>query len=163
LKTDYRIGFGYDVHALAHNRKLMLGGIEVPFDRGLEGHSDADVLLHAIADALLGALALGDIGRHFPDSDKRYKDADSRILLTDVYAQIKSKGYRLANLDSTIAAQRPKLAGFIDQMRASIADILECGIDRISIKATTTEKLGFVGLEEGIEAFASVLLQSADD
>lgn len=154
-----RIGTGYDVHAFAEGRKLIVGGVEIPHEKGLLGHSDADVLLHAISDALLGALALGDIGKHFPDTDPAFKGADSRLLLKHVYKLIKEKGYELCNLDTTVAMQRPKLAPYILQMREVIAGLLECSIDQISVKATTTEKMGFVGRQEGAEASATVLLQ----
>lgn len=154
-----RIGTGYDVHAFAEGRKLIVGGVEIPHEKGLLGHSDADVLLHAISDALLGALALGDIGKHFPDTDPAFKGADSRLLLKHVYKLIKEKGYELCNLDTTVAMQRPKLAPYILQMREVIAGLLECSIDQVSVKATTTEKMGFVGRQEGAEASATVLLQ----
>jgi 2-C-methyl-D-erythritol 2,4-cyclodiphosphate synthase len=154
----FRIGIGYDVHAFAKNRKLILGGVEIPYEEGLEGHSDADVLLHAIADALLGALSLGDIGQHFPDTDPKYKNADSKILLSEVYLLIKEKGYILGNLDAVIALQKPKLAPYIEKMKDVISKILNSQPDMISIKATTAEKLGFVGREEGAEATAVVLV-----
>lgn len=153
-----RIGFGYDVHAFTDGRKLIIGGIEIPYEKGLAGHSDADVLLHAIADALLGALSLGDIGQHFPDTDLKYKDADSKILLSEVYKLIINKGYILGNLDAVVALQKPKLAPHINYMKVTIAGILNCNPDQISIKATTTEKLGFIGREEGVEATAVVLV-----
>jgi 2-C-methyl-D-erythritol 2,4-cyclodiphosphate synthase len=153
-----RIGFGYDVHAFTDGRKLIIGGIEIPYEKGLAGHSDADVLLHAIADALLGALSLGDIGHHFPDTDPKYKDADSKILLSEVYKLIINRGYVLGNLDAVIALQKPKLAPHINYMKVTIARILNCNPDQISIKATTTEKLGFIGKGEGIEATAVVLV-----
>lgn len=146
------------MHAFAPDRKLILGGIEIPFRKGLLGHSDADVLLHAIADALLGALALGDIGQLFPDTDDRYKNADSVLLLRTVYSIVKEKNYSLVNLDSVIAMQQPKIAPFIPQMRKRIAEIFETEIECVSVKATTTEKLGFVGREEGVSAWATVLL-----
>ena len=158
MKNNLRIGNGYDVHAFAPNRKLIIGGIEIPHDKGLTGHSDADVLLHAIADALLGALALGDIGKHFPDTSNDFKDADSAELLKKVLALIKEKGYVIGNLDSVIAMQVPKLAPFVSKIRERIAEILETGIENVSVKATTTEKLGFVGREEGVSAWATVLL-----
>jgi 2-C-methyl-D-erythritol 2,4-cyclodiphosphate synthase len=157
-KLKFRTGFGYDVHAFAQNRKLIIGGVEIPFDRGLLGHSDADVLLHAIADALLGSLALGDIGKHFPDNDPAYKNADSLKLLSHVYSLVEEKGYILANVDATVALQKPKLAPFIDKMRANIAGVLKSGADQVSVKATTTEKLGFVGNQEGAAAYATVLI-----
>lgn len=156
---NMRIGIGYDVHQLKEGRKLILGGIEVPHHLGLLGHSDADVLLHAISDSLLGALALGDIGKHFPDTDARYKDADSKVLLKEVYKLIQDEGYELVNLDTVIMAERPKLRGYIDLMRESIAEILSCALNQVSIKATTTERLGFVGKEEGIAAQAICLLE----
>lgn len=156
---NMRIGIGYDVHQLKEGRKLILGGIEVPHHLGLLGHSDADVLLHAISDSLLGALALGDIGKHFPDTDLRYKDADSKVLLKEVYKLIQDEGYELVNLDTVIMAERPKLRGYIDFMRESIAEILSCSLNQVSVKATTTERLGFVGKEEGIAAQAICLLE----
>lgn len=157
--TLIRIGQGFDIHQLQEGRKLIIGGIDIPHEKGLLGHSDADVLLHAITDACLGALALGDIGKHFPDTDAAFKDADSRELLRQVWTLIKEKGYRLGNLDSTIIAQRPKMAPYIQSMRESVAELLEAGVSQINIKATTGEKLGFVGREEGIAAQAVVLLE----
>lgn len=154
-----RIGHGYDVHCLVEGRKLILGGVEVPWEKGLLGHSDADVLLHAISDAILGAVAEGDIGRHFPDTDPRYKGADSLKLLGHVMQLATSKGYSLGNLDATIVAQRPKLAPHIPRMRENIAVVLNADIDRINVKATTTEELGFAGRGEGIAAYAVVLLE----
>jgi 2-C-methyl-D-erythritol 2,4-cyclodiphosphate synthase len=154
----YRTGVGFDVHAFAGDRNLVIGGIEIPFEKGLTGHSDADVLLHAITDALLGALALGDIGKHFPDTDEKFKNSDSTIFLESSYNLIKGKGYKIGNVDSVIALQKPKLAQYILQMQTKIASILEVEPDQISIKATTTEKLGFIGREEGIAAFATVLI-----
>ena len=153
-----RIGFGYDVHAFSKDRKLILGGVDVPHDMGLLGHSDADVLVHAIMDALLGAAALGDIGKHFPDTDPKYKGADSLKLLTFVGNTLKENNYTISNIDSTIVAQAPKLAPFIDTMRQNIKDALGIDINQVSIKATTTEKLGFEGRKEGISAFATVLI-----
>lgn len=138
-----RIGHGYDVHRLVENRKLILGGVEIPFERGLLGHSDADVLLHAISDALLGAVALGDIGKHFPDTDPRYAGADSMLLLKEVVQFVRNEGYQVGNLDATILCQRPKLAGFIAAMRENIAACCEIPVSDVSIKATTEEKLGF--------------------
>jgi len=158
MRVPFRTGFGYDVHAFAPNRKLIVGGVEIPNDRGLAGHSDADVLLHAISDALLGAVALGDIGKHFPDTDPNYKDADSKLLLKEVYRLVKKEGYLLANVDSTIAAQKPKMAQYIDEMRSVIAGLLDSDISQVAVKATTTEKLGFVGEAKGIAAYASVLV-----
>lgn len=154
----YRIGYGYDVHEFSDNRKLIIGGIEIPYEKGLIGHSDADVLLHAICDALLGALALGDIGMHFPNTDPKFKDADSKLLLKHVYDLILSNNCIINNIDSTILLEKPKLAQFIPQMRKVIAEILNIGLEQISIKATTTEGLGFVGREEGCAANAVVLL-----
>lgn len=158
-----RIGYGFDIHQLVEGRKLILGGMEIPFEKGLLGHSDADVLLHAITDALLGALALGDIGKHFPDTDPKFKDADSRVLLRHCYKLILDKGYELANLDATVVAQRPKLIGFIPEIRATIATDLGVETDQVSVKATTSEKLGFVGREEGISATAVVLIQKKEN
>jgi 2-C-methyl-D-erythritol 2,4-cyclodiphosphate synthase len=153
-----RIGHGYDVHRLAEGRKLILGGVDIPWEKGLLGHSDADVLLHAVADAILGAIAEGDIGRHFPDTDPRYKGADSLKLLSHVMALAAARGYRLGNLDATVVAQRPKLAPHIQEMRANIAAALDAVVDRVNVKATTTEELGFTGRGEGIAAYAVVLL-----
>lgn len=158
MSIQFRIGQGFDVHAFAEGRKLILGGVEIPFSKGLLGHSDADVLLHAISDALLGALALGDIGKHFPDTDENYKDADSKKLLEQVYNLVKEKGYLLGNVDTVIIAQKPKLINFIPEMQKKIAAIFGAEVDQISIKATTTEKLGFTGREEGIASMATVLL-----
>ena len=155
-----RIGYGYDVHQLAAGEDLVIGGLTIPYEKGSVGHSDADVLLHVICDALLGALALGDIGTHFPDTDPAYKGIDSKILLRDTWALVQAKGYGLANVDSTVCLQRPKLKPHIPAMRACIADILGVDVGRIGIKATTTEKLGFVGLEEGVSAHAEVLLEA---
>lgn len=153
-----RIGNGYDVHSFAEGRKLILGGVNIPHDKGLLGHSDADVLIHAIMDALLGSLALGDIGKHFPDTEGEFKDISSMILLKKVNEIIKSEGYKVINIDSIIVAQKPKLMKFIPEMRRNIADCLETDIENISIKATTTEKLGFEGREEGISSYAVCLL-----
>jgi len=146
------------VHAFAENRKLIIGGIEIPFRKGLAGHSDADVLLHAITDALLGAVALGDIGQHFPDSDEKFRGADSKLLLKRAYQFVKNEKYKLVNLDAVIALENPKLSPFIQKIRESIAKILESKIEQVSVKATTSEKLGFIGREEGIAAFATVLV-----
>lgn len=156
----YRIGTGYDVHRIAEGRKCMIGGVEIPHDKGLLGHSDADVLLHAIMDAMLGALALGDIGKHFPDNDGQYKNIDSKILLKKVYELIKAEGYEMNNIDSTVICEQPKLKDHIDKMRQTIADILQTDVNNISVKATTTEKLGFEGRGEGIAAEAVVMLRS---
>ncbi len=156
-----RIGMGYDVHQLAPNRKLILGGVEIPYHLGLIGHSDADVLLHAITDALIGALALGDIGKLFPDTDNQYAGIDSRILLKRVWQIIKDKGYHIGNIDSTICAQKPKLQAYIPQMRYNIAQDLECSLDDVSVKATTEERMGISGSEKGMTAYAVVLLEKA--
>lgn len=156
----FRIGQGFDVHRLVADRELWLCGVRIDHDLGLLGHSDADVALHALCDALLGALALGDIGKHFPDSDPAYKGIDSKILLQHTYQLIRSHGYALVNCDITICAERPKLRPHIDRMRSVIAEILETGPERVSVKATTTERLGFTGREEGISAYAVVLLQA---
>jgi len=153
-----RIGYGYDVHQLAEDRELILGGVRIPFHKGLKGHSDADVLLHAITDSLLGALALGDIGAHFPDDDPAFKNADSRKLLRKSFELISEKGYRLGNLDATIIAEKPKLRSYIDLMRANIADDLQCDVEQISVKATTSERMGFVGAGKGMAAHAVALL-----
>ena len=158
MNNEFRIGSGFDVHAFADGRKLIIGGVEIPFERGLLGHSDADVLLHAVCDALLGALALGDIGQHFPDTDNQYKNADSRILLQRVYGMVKDEGYKLGNLDAVVAMQKPKIAPFIPEIRENIAKDLDAAINQISIKATTTERLGFIGREEGVSALATVLV-----
>ncbi|MGI1822985.1 2-C-methyl-D-erythritol 2,4-cyclodiphosphate synthase [Exiguobacterium sp. TRN 1102] len=156
-----RIGQGFDVHAFAEGRPLILGGIEIPHERGLLGHSDADVLLHTIADAALGAIAAGDIGKHFPDTDPEFKDADSKVLLRHVWQLVKDQGYVLGNVDATVMAQRPKLRPYIDEMRAVIAELLDADIEQVNVKATTTEKLGFTGREEGIAAQAVILLNRA--
>ncbi|SDS56206.1 2-C-methyl-D-erythritol 2,4-cyclodiphosphate synthase [Paenibacillaceae bacterium GAS479] len=153
-----RIGQGFDVHQLVEGRPCIIGGVTIPYEKGLLGHSDADVLLHTIADALLGALALGDIGKHFPDTDPAFKDADSLKLLEHVWALIKERGYRLGNLDCTIIAQAPKMAPYIPAMAAIIAQALEATQDQVNVKATTTEKLGFPGRGEGIAAQAVVCL-----
>jgi len=158
LNNEFRTGIGFDVHAFADNRKLMIGGVEIPYEKGLLGHSDADVLIHAICDALLGSLALGDIGLHFPDTDAQFKNADSRVLLKKVYELIKKEGYVLGNIDAVIAMQKPKILPFVNEMRKRIAEDLNSEINQVSIKATTTEKLGFVGREEGVSAFATVLI-----
>ena len=153
-----RIGEGYDVHRLTEGRRLVLGGVEIPWEKGLLGHSDADAALHALCDALLGALALGDIGQHFPDSDERWRGADSLERLKAVYAMVRKRGYVLGNADVTVIAQRPKLATYISLMRERIAAALDTGADNISVKATTEEGLGFTGRGEGIAARAVVLL-----
>lgn len=154
-----RIGIGYDVHKLVFGRDLILGGEKIPFEKGLLGHSDADVLIHAVMDSILGALAMRDIGFHFPDTDDAYKDIDSKLLLKKVDNIMKEKGYCIVNIDSVIMAQKPKLQNYIDKMRENISDILNIDKDQISIKATTTEKLGFIGREEGIAVEAVCLLE----
>lgn len=154
-----RIGHGYDVHRLVEGRDLILGGVKIPYEKGLLGHSDADVLLHAVSDALLGAAGLGDIGRHFPDTDPKYKGADSLELLRQVYRKISEKGYRVGNIDVTMIAQRPKLKDYIPQMQANIAAAVKTAPDRVNVKATTEEKLGFTGTGEGMSCHAVCLLE----
>lgn len=153
-----RIGHGYDVHRLTEGRKLILGGVDIPYEKGLDGHSDADVLVHAVMDAMLGALALGDIGKHFPDTDPAYKGADSIELLRHVGGIIAEHGYKVGNIDSTVCAQRPKLSPYIDTMRKNIADALGIDVSQVSVKATTEEKLGFTGEGKGMSATAVCLL-----
>ncbi|QHJ69684.1 MULTISPECIES: 2-C-methyl-D-erythritol 2,4-cyclodiphosphate synthase [Planococcaceae] len=153
-----RIGQGYDVHQLVEGRPLILGGIEIPHHKGLLGHSDADVLLHTITDAALGAIGGGDIGKHFPDTDPEFKDADSRKLMTHIWQYVKEQGYELGNVDCTVIAQKPKLAPYIEQLRESIAGLLEADVSQVNVKATTNEKLGYLGREEGIAALAVILL-----
>ena len=153
-----RIGHGYDVHKLVVGRKLILGGVEIPHDMGLLGHSDADVLIHAIMDALLGAAGLGDIGFHFPDTDKKHEGINSLKLLKKVYRMLKEKGYEIQNIDSTIIAQKPKLSSYIDKMRKNISEVCELEIDKINVKATTEESLGFTGRLEGISAHAVCII-----
>lgn len=155
----FRIGEGWDVHALVPGRKLVLGGVDIPFERGLLGHSDADALLHAITDALLGAAGLGDIGRHFPDTDERFKGADSAALLAEAARRVREQGWQLANVDSTVVAQAPKLAPHIEAMRTRIAQVLGLEPDQVNVKAKTAEKLGPVGQGQSIEARAVVLLE----
>ncbi len=159
----YRIGQGFDVHQFAEGRPLIIGGINIPYEKGLLGHSDADVLLHAIADACLGAIGEGDIGKHFPDTDEAYKDVDSALLLQHVWKLVRQHGYTLVNVDCTIIAQKPKMAPHIPNMQKRIAELLEGDISQVNVKATTTEKLGFTGREEGIAAQAVVLLQKNND
>ena len=154
----FRTGFGYDVHKLEKGYDLWIGGIKIPFEKGAVGHSDADVLLHAICDALFGALAMGDIGKHFPDTDPKYKGIDSKILLKEVFDLVTKAAYTISNIDSTVALQVPKLRPHIDQMREVIASICKLSLDQVSVKATTTEELGFVGEGKGIAAYANVLL-----
>ncbi|MBM6874112.1 2-C-methyl-D-erythritol 2,4-cyclodiphosphate synthase [Fusobacterium mortiferum] len=154
-----RIGNGYDVHKLVEGRKLILGGIEIPHTKGVLGHSDGDVLIHAIMDAMLGALALGDIGQHFPDTDMKYENIDSTILLTRVKELIAERGYKIINLDSIIVLQKPKVKPYIEAMRKRVAEVLEIDIEQVSIKATTEEKLGFTGDESGVKSYCVVLLE----
>jgi len=154
----FRIGQGFDVHQFSDQCDLIIGGIKIPYEKGLLGHSDADVLLHAITDAILGALGEGDIGKHFPDTDDAYKGADSKVLLSKVVELMKNKGYHVINMDCTIMAQRPKMLPYIPEMNRVIAELLEVELGQVNVKATTTEKLGFVGREEGIASLAVVLL-----
>lgn len=156
--SSLRIGQGYDVHQLVSGRPLLLGGVKIPFDKGLLGHSDADALLHAITDALLGAAALGDIGKLYPDTAAANKDADSRVLLRGAYAAVRAAGWRVVNVDSTVIAQEPKLRPYIDQMRINIAADLNIAVDAVNVKGKTNEKLGYLGRKEAIEAQAVVLL-----
>jgi 2-C-methyl-D-erythritol 2,4-cyclodiphosphate synthase len=158
LNVPFRVGFGFDVHEFTDGRKLILGGIEIPHEKGLLGHSDADVLLHAVCDAILGALSIGDIGYHFPDSDPKFKNIDSKELLLKVYYLMRDEGYSVVNLDSTVLLQQPKIAPYIPSMRKIIAGILGIGVERVSVKATTTENLGFVGRKEGCAAQAVILI-----
>ena len=153
-----RIGIGYDVHKLVENRKLIIGGVTIPHEKGLDGHSDADVLVHAIMDSLLGALAMGDIGKFFPDTDMKYKGVDSMLLLKEVASFIDEKGYKIGNIDSVIIAQQPKMAPFIDSMRVRIAQVLEIDVEQVGVKATTTEHLGFEGKKEGISSSSVAIL-----
>lgn len=153
-----RIGQGFDVHEFGEGRPLIIGGITIPYDRGLTGHSDADVLLHTITDAALGAIGEGDIGRHFPDTDVAFKDADSAVLLEKIWALVEDKGYKLGNIDCTIMAQKPKMAPHIETIRERVAQLLHADVTQVNVKATTTEKLGFVGREEGIASMATILL-----
>ncbi|EMR06356.1 2-C-methyl-D-erythritol 2,4-cyclodiphosphate synthase [Bhargavaea cecembensis DSE10] len=156
-----RIGQGFDVHEFAEGRPLIIGGVTIPHERGLIGHSDADVLLHTVTDAALGAIGGGDIGHHFPDTDEAFKDADSAVLLERVWADVEAQGWKLGNVDCTIMAQRPKMAPHIGKIRARIAELLHADVSQVNVKATTTEKLGFVGREEGIAALAVILLEKA--
>ena len=158
MKCDFRIGNGYDVHRLAEGLKLTLGGVEIPHTKGCVAHSDGDVIIHALCDALLGALALGDIGRHFPDTSDEFKGIDSKILLKRTYDMVRERGYALVNADITLLLQAPKIAPFVEQMRETLAGVMEVPADAVSVKATTTERLGFTGREEGVEAYAAVLL-----
>lgn len=156
---DIRFGFGYDVHRMVVNRKLILGGVEIPFVKGLVGHSDADVLCHALADALLGAAALGDIGRHFPDTDPRFKDISSLVLLKHVGGLIRSNNYEIINVDSTVLLQQPKISSYIKKMRENIAQALGIQLNQVSVKATTNEELGFIGMGDGAAAYATASIR----
>lgn len=156
--TDIRVGHGYDVHKLVKNRELVLGGVRIDYEYGLLGHSDADVLIHAICDSLLGAAGLGDIGKHFPDTDKKFAGIDSRILLRNVYSLLNQDGFKVSNIDATIIAQKPKLAGYIDKMRENIAHDMGIENSRVNIKATTEEELGFTGRKEGISAHSVCMI-----
>lgn len=158
MNIDFKIGHGYDVHRLTENRKLIIGGVEIPYTMGLMGHSDADVLFHAVMDAIIGALGLGDIGRHFPDSDDKFKNIDSMILARETFNLLYENGYKISNLDCTIIAQRPKLMPYIENMKQNIADVYKTSINKINIKATTEEGLGFTGTGNGIAAHAVVLI-----
>ena len=156
-----RIGQGFDVHKFEEGRPLIIGGMTIPHDKGLTGHSDADVLLHTITDAALGAIAEGDIGRHFPDTDAEFKDADSAVLLEKIWTLVEDRGYKLGNIDCTIIAQKPKMAPYIEVIRKRIAELLKADISQVNVKATTTEQLGFTGREEGIASMATILLVKA--
>ena len=162
MKPSYRMGLGYDVHRLVLGRSLVLGGVEIPFPQGLAGHSDADVLSHAIGDALLGAATLGDLGRHFPDSDPRFKDISSLRLLAAICSMVHREGYHIANVDATLVAEQPKLAPYLGAIQTSLAEVLQVSPGQISIKATTTEGLGFAGRREGLAAYAVALLEKQD-
>jgi len=157
--SNFRIGHGYDVHKLENGKKFIIGGIQIDHDKGAVGHSDADVVIHVICDALLGALSLGDIGKHFPDTDEKYKGIDSKVLLYKVLDLVKEKEYRVSNVDVTILLQKPKLRDYINSMRATLSNIMEIDISQISVKATTTEGLGFVGREEGVAAHCVCLIE----
>lgn len=157
-----RVGQGFDVHEFADNRPLIIGGVTIPYERGLIGHSDADVLLHTITDAALGAIGEGDIGRHFPDTDPEFKDADSAKLLAYIWRLVDERGYMLGNVDCTIIAQKPKMAPYIETIQARIAELLQAEVSQVNVKATTTEKLGFTGREEGIASLATILLVKKD-
>ncbi len=159
----FKIGQSIDIHQFEKGRKLILGGVNIPYDKGLKGHSDADVLIHAIAESIIGALGLGDIGKHFPDTDPKYKDVCSLILLKKVYALLDEHGYQIGNVDSIILAEEPKMVGYVDKMKENIANILHCNINQINIKATRGEKLGFVGRKEGIVSQAVCLLVRKDN
>ncbi len=155
----FRIGYGYDAHRLVEGYKLILGGVEIPHEKGLLGHSDADVLIHAICDALLGAAALGDIGKHFPDTSADYAGIDSTLLLAQVVSLLKEKEYTIGNIDATLRLQKPKISPYIDKMRIRIAEVMKISVEQVSIKASTTEKMGFEGLEQGVSASAMVLIE----
>jgi 2-C-methyl-D-erythritol 2,4-cyclodiphosphate synthase len=157
-----RVGLGFDVHSFAPNRKLFLGGVEIPYEYGLEGHSDADVVLHAVMDALLGALALGDIGKHFPNTDERYRNIDSTILAQHTWKMIQERGFCVGNMDIMIMAEAPKIGPHVEAMREKMASLFECTKEQVSVKATTMEQMGFIGRKEGIAAHAVVLLESVD-
>ena len=159
---DFRVGNGYDVHQLAEGLPLVLGGVKIPHTKGCVAHSDGDVLIHALCDALLGALSLGDIGQHFPDTSDDYKGIDSKILLARVVEMIRDRGWSVVNVDVTLLAQKPKIAPFVPRMRQALADVMGLAVDRVSVKATTTERLGFVGREEGVAAYATCLLTTVD-
>ena len=156
--SHFRVGFGYDVHQLVSGRKLIIGGVEIQHEKGALGHSDADVLLHALCDAILGAAGLGDIGTYFPDNNPEFKDIDSRLLLSQVMQMAKDKGFAVGNIDATVILQNPKIKDYIPKIKENISSFLEIGLSDLSVKATTTEKLGFVGKEKGLEAYAVVLL-----
>ncbi|MFH1701689.1 MAG: 2-C-methyl-D-erythritol 2,4-cyclodiphosphate synthase [Candidatus Zixiibacteriota bacterium] len=159
--SDFRVGSGFDVHAFAKNRKLTLGGVEIEYEFGLSGHSDADVLVHAIIDALLGAVGLGDIGGHYPDSNEAYRNISSMFLLENTVLKVKSSGWSISNIDATVIAQKPKLSAYLDKMRERLAGVLQIDRSRVNVKATTTEKLGFAGREEGIAALAAAAVYKA--
>ncbi len=163
MASKTRVGIGYDIHPLVPGRRLVLGGVDIPFERGLSGWSDADVLAHAIMDALLGAAALGDIGKHFPPGDPEYRDASSLKLLEKTVSELSRNGYKVVNIDATVLAERPKLKDLVDRMRAELGRVLSIGTNRVSIKATTSERLGFVGREEGIAAYAVALIEGGED
>ncbi|MBE0650804.1 MAG: 2-C-methyl-D-erythritol 2,4-cyclodiphosphate synthase [Bacteroidales bacterium] len=156
---DFRIGFGFDAHQFSEGRKLILGGVSIPFEKGLAGHSDADVLLHAISDALLGAAALDDLGTHFPDNDDNFKDKESSFFLRCVLEMVENEGFEIGNIDSTLVMQKPKIQPYISEMRKNIASIIKIDVSQVSIKAKTTEGMGFTGREEGIAAYATVLIR----
>ncbi len=160
---NFRIGFGYDVHRFAEGRKLILGGVEIPSEKGLLGHSDADALLHAITDALLGALALGDIGKHFPDTSAENKNRESSDFLKYAYELVKQNGYELGNIDATVVTEKPKLLPYVEQIRKNIAGVLDVKVEQISIKATTSEKMGFVGEGEGLKVYAVALVEKGTE